>query len=131
MQVQILRIQLRVPEYGWTTQKVFHLLNFLVCAIRCAVFALHPHIQKLPNRGLVEMLLLDLPGLLFFSTYTLLVLFWAEIYYQARSMPTGSLRPLFLLINVLVYGVQVGVRAPFAVPLVPACGFSLTSRPCP
>ncbi|PKU84937.1 hypothetical protein MA16_Dca024770 [Dendrobium catenatum] len=26
--------------------------------------------------------LLDLPGLLFFSTYTLLVLFWAEIYHQ-------------------------------------------------
>jgi hypothetical protein len=29
--VQLARIQLRVPEYGWTTQKVFHLLNFL-CA---------------------------------------------------------------------------------------------------
>lgn len=27
--VQLVRIQLRVPEYGWTTQKVFHLLNFL------------------------------------------------------------------------------------------------------
>lgn len=25
---------------------------------------------------------LDFPGLLFFTTYTLLVLFWAEIYYQ-------------------------------------------------
>ena len=25
---------------------------------------------------------MELPGLLFFSTYTLLVLFWAEIYYQ-------------------------------------------------
>nr|VDD30584.1 unnamed protein product [Brassica oleracea] len=29
-------------------------------------------------------ILLDLPGLLFFSAYTLLVLFWAEIYHQAR-----------------------------------------------
>lgn len=29
--------------------------------------------------------LLDLPGLLFFSTYTLLVLFWAEIYHQASA----------------------------------------------
>jgi hypothetical protein len=26
--------------------------------------------------------LLDLPGILFFTTYTLLVLFWAEIYHQ-------------------------------------------------
>ena len=51
-------------------------------------------------------ILLDLPGLLFFSTYTLLVLFWAEIYHQARSLPTGSLRPAFLGLNAAVYAVQ-------------------------
>lgn len=48
------------------------------------------------------------PGLLFFSTYTLLVLFWAEIYYQARSLPTGSLRPAFVVMNLAVYAIQVG-----------------------
>jgi hypothetical protein len=48
------------------------------------------------------------PGLLFFTTYTLLVLFWAEIYHQARSMPTGSLRPIFIAFNALVYAIQVG-----------------------
>lgn len=46
-------------------------------------------------------------GLLFFSTYTLLVLFWAEIYYQARSLPTGSLRPAFVVMNLGVYAIQV------------------------
>ena len=55
----------------------------------------------------VQAILLDLPGLLFFSTYTLLVLFWAEIYHQARSLPLGMLRPVFLGFNVLVYVVQV------------------------
>lgn len=30
MQFQLIRIELRVPEYGWTTQKVFHLMNFIV-----------------------------------------------------------------------------------------------------
>ena len=30
----------RVPENGWTTQKVFHLLNAFVCILRCVVFAL-------------------------------------------------------------------------------------------
>lgn len=30
VQIQLIRIQLRVPEYGWTTQKVFHLMNFVV-----------------------------------------------------------------------------------------------------
>lgn len=29
-QIQLIRIELRVPEYGWTTQKVFHLMNFIV-----------------------------------------------------------------------------------------------------
>jgi hypothetical protein len=47
------------------------------------------------------------PGLLFFTTYTLLVLFWAEIYHQARSMPTASLRPIFIAFNALVYACQV------------------------
>ncbi|CAL0311959.1 unnamed protein product [Lupinus luteus] len=31
----------------------------------------------------LEQVLMEVPGLLFFSTYTLLVLFWAEIYHQA------------------------------------------------
>lgn len=35
------------------------------------------------------------------------MLFWAEIYHQARSMPTGSLRPIFIVFNGLVYAVQV------------------------
>jgi hypothetical protein len=34
-----------------------------------------------------KLVLLDLPGLLFFSTYTLLVLFWAEIYHQVPHSP--------------------------------------------
>ena len=34
----------------------------------------------------IARVLLDLPGLLFFSTYTLLVLFWAEIYHQVRVL---------------------------------------------
>lgn len=50
--------------------------------------------------------LMDVPGLLFFTTYTLLVLFWAEIYHQARSLPTGGLRPTFVIVNALVYVFQ-------------------------
>lgn len=61
LQVQIIRIQLRVPEYGWTTQKVFHLLNFLVCGLRSGVFALRYQVQELPY-PLVQAGLLDLPG---------------------------------------------------------------------
>ena len=34
---------------------------------------------------IVQHILLDMPSLAFFTTYALLVLFWAEIYYQASS----------------------------------------------
>ncbi|EIE18424.1 DUF1084-domain-containing protein [Coccomyxa subellipsoidea C-169] len=106
--VQLVRIQRRVPEYGWTTQKVFHLLNAFVCLLRCVVFALRDKVQQIEPDSL-QYVLLDLPGLLFFTTYTLLVLFWAEIYHQARSLPTASLRPLFLAFNAVVYAVQIAL----------------------
>lgn len=38
----------------------------------------------------LQSVLLDLPGLLFFTTYTLLVLFWAEIYHQV-TFPSLSI----------------------------------------
>lgn len=101
---------MRVPEYGWTTQKVFHLLNALVCGLRAGTFLARPALDASGGGGVVPPLarlaLFDVPGLLFFTTYTLLVLFWAEIYHQARSMPTGALRPAFVGANLAVYGVQ-------------------------
>ncbi|MQM02507.1 hypothetical protein Taro_035275 [Colocasia esculenta] len=42
--IQLVRIQLRVPEYGWTTQKVFHLMNFIVNGVRAVVFGFHKHV---------------------------------------------------------------------------------------
>ncbi|KAL0834542.1 hypothetical protein Bca101_086431 [Brassica carinata] len=49
--VQLVRIQMRTREYGWTTQKVFHLLNFVVHGVRAVlfgfqhqVFLMHPKV---------------------------------------------------------------------------------------
>ena len=61
MQVQLSRIQIRVPEYGWTTQKVFHLLNCLVCALRCAVFVFREQTDAL-HPAVLRLVLFDLPG---------------------------------------------------------------------
>ncbi|RZC74962.1 hypothetical protein C5167_050443 [Papaver somniferum] len=76
VEIQLVRIELRVPEYGWTTQKI------------------------------LQHVLLDTPSLAFFTTYALLVLFWAEIYYQARAVSTDGLRPSFFTINGVVYAIQ-------------------------
>ncbi|XP_054804429.1 tobamovirus multiplication protein 1-like [Prosopis cineraria] len=55
----------------------------------------------------LEQVLMDIPGLLFFSTFILLVLFWAEIYNQARSLPSDKLRPAYYIINGIVYFIQI------------------------
>uniref|UniRef100_A0A7N0UN43 THH1/TOM1/TOM3 domain-containing protein n=1 Tax=Kalanchoe fedtschenkoi TaxID=63787 RepID=A0A7N0UN43_KALFE len=74
--------------------------------VRALVFGFHKQVFVLTPKVLI-LVLVDLPGLVFFSTYTLLVLFWAEIYYQARSLPTDKLRVAYLSVNVAVYLVQV------------------------
>ncbi|KAG8083979.1 hypothetical protein GUJ93_ZPchr0010g10908 [Zizania palustris] len=91
--VQLIRIECRVPEYGWTTQKVFHFLNFLVNGVRSMVFVLRRNVQLIQPE-ILQHVLLDMPGLAFFTTYALLVLFWAEIYYQVLGwlMLSGFLR---------------------------------------
>ncbi|XP_042520600.1 tobamovirus multiplication protein 1-like [Macadamia integrifolia] len=104
--IQLIRIELRVPEYGWTTQKVFHLMNFIVNGVRAIVFGFHKQVFNLSPKVFI-FVLLDLPGLLFFSTYTLLVLFWAEIFHQARSLPTDKLRVVYISVNVGIYFIQV------------------------
>ena len=43
--VQLYRIHSRVPEFGWTTQKVFHALNAAVCLLRAGGFAMHPWLE--------------------------------------------------------------------------------------
>ena len=43
--LQLFRIQARTVAFGWTTQKVFHLLNALVCILRCVVFALRDRVS--------------------------------------------------------------------------------------
>ncbi|XP_039146228.1 tobamovirus multiplication protein 3-like [Dioscorea cayenensis subsp. rotundata] len=105
--IQLVRIECRVPEYGWTTQKVFHFLNFLVNGVRSVVFVFRRNLQQF--EPIFQHVLLDLPGLAFFTTYALLVLFWAEIYYQARAVSTDRLRPSFYTINGVVYVIQLAL----------------------
>ncbi|KAF5194041.1 Tobamovirus multiplication protein [Thalictrum thalictroides] len=106
--IQLVRIEVRVPEYGWTTQKVFHFLNFIVNAVRSLVFVFRRNVQHIQPE-IVQHILLDMPSLAFFTTYALLVLFWAEIYYQARAVSTDGLRPSFYTINAVVYAIQIAM----------------------
>ncbi|KQK00796.1 hypothetical protein BRADI_3g51850v3 [Brachypodium distachyon] len=104
--IQVARIQQRVPEYGWTTQKVFQFLNFVVNGARCSVFAFRRQVQQV-NPQIFQHVILDLPGLAFFTTYAMLALFWAEISYQARGLDTDGLRSGFYAINGVIYAIRV------------------------
>ncbi|XP_022967523.1 tobamovirus multiplication protein 1-like [Cucurbita maxima] len=104
--VQLIRIQIRVPEFEWTTQKGFHLMNFIVNGLRAIIFGLYKSVFLIRPKVL-EMVIMEIPGLLFFSTYTLLVLFWAEIYHQARSLPIRKLKPTYCIINGVMYIIQI------------------------
>ncbi|XP_020580923.1 tobamovirus multiplication protein 1-like [Phalaenopsis equestris] len=106
--VQIIRIQLRVPEYGWKTQKIFLLMNFIINGLRAVLFGFYQNAFILKPKVL-EIALFDLPSLLFFSTYTLLALFWAEVYHKALSQPADKLRPAYLIINCIVYLIQISI----------------------
>ncbi|XP_076900373.1 tobamovirus multiplication protein 1-like [Bidens hawaiensis] len=104
--IQLIRIEIRLPEYGWTTQKVFHLMHFIVHGVRAIVFGYHMQVLNLHLKVFVWVLL-DIHGLLFFSTYAPLLLHWAEIYYQARSWPADKLKITYSRINVGVSVIQV------------------------
>ncbi|CAL5380833.1 unnamed protein product [Camellia sinensis] len=72
---------------------------------RSIVFICRRDVQKLQPE-ILQHILLDMPSLAFFTTYALLVLFWVEIYYQARAVSIDGLRPSFYTINAMVYVVQ-------------------------
>ncbi|KAG2660705.1 tobamovirus multiplication protein 3-like isoform X3 [Panicum virgatum] len=72
---------------------------------RCSIFAFRRLVQQV-NPPIFQHVILDLPGLAFFTTYAVLALFWAEILYQARGLMTNRLRLGFYTINVVVYALQ-------------------------
>ncbi|KVH96906.1 hypothetical protein Ccrd_001002 [Cynara cardunculus var. scolymus] len=108
--IQLIRIEVRVPEYGWTTQKVFHLMNFIVNGVRAIVFGFHMQVFNLPLK--VSMLFGS--GCYwkfrdYFSFQLILSLSYFGRRYitrQARSLPTDKLRITYVCVNVGVYVVQ-------------------------
>ncbi|XP_076882849.1 tobamovirus multiplication protein 1-like [Bidens hawaiensis] len=97
--IQLIRVEIGLAEYGWTTQKVFHLMHFIVHGARAIVFGFHMQVLNLHPKVL-QMEVQTLNNIYKFCC-------WAEIYYQARSWPTNNLKITYSLINVGVYVIQV------------------------
>ncbi|XP_074310951.1 tobamovirus multiplication protein 1-like isoform X2 [Silene latifolia] len=103
--IQFIRIQSRSRTHGWSTRKVFILMNIFVNGVRAAVFRFHMIVVLKPK--VLTSVLVELPGLLFFSTYTLLVVFGAEIWYQAKGFPADRPRACYVSANCVIYVIQV------------------------
>lgn len=94
---------IRIPLYGWSTQKVFHMMNFVANGVGAIVFGLHNNFFMLHSNVLMNRAILDLQGLVFFTTFTHLVWFWADVYYKIRCFPTSKLKFWYILINCVIY----------------------------
>ncbi|KAF4678331.1 hypothetical protein FOL47_000060 [Perkinsus chesapeaki] len=63
------------------------------------------HIWEHSVQGWTNYVLMVFPSLLFLSTYSVVVLFWAQVYYAAILVSYPLLRPVCIFINIAVYGV--------------------------
>eukprot|EP01117_Protostelium_nocturnum_P020215 TRINITY_DN8997_c0_g1_i2.p1 TRINITY_DN8997_c0_g1~~TRINITY_DN8997_c0_g1_i2.p1 ORF type:complete len:220 (+),score=33.92 TRINITY_DN8997_c0_g1_i2:123-782(+) len=111
--IQLLRIVHNVPEFSWTTQKIFLFLCFLTCSVRVAFFAVvqksDVNIFMVNFRDHPLSTVLDtFPVILFFTTYTLLILFWSEIIFVAQNSEESTIQKAhwaFGTSNFLAYSV--------------------------
>jgi len=112
--VQLIRIHQYTPELGWTIQKIFLLFCVGASLVRAVFFGVFVFLQP-RNLFLAEdddpayVILSNFPRMCFFSTFCLLVLFWAEIihrvkYHHARSFQRK--RYIFIVLNLVVYIIQ-------------------------
>ncbi|KAF9587796.1 hypothetical protein IFM89_005671 [Coptis chinensis] len=80
--IQLIRIEVRVPEFGWTTQKVFHLMNFIVNGVRAVLFGFHMHVflfkpkaRSLPTDKL-KIMYISVNGGVYFIQVCLWIYLW-------------------------------------------------------
>ncbi|CAG7884011.1 unnamed protein product [Brassica rapa] len=124
--VQLVRIQMRVPEYGWTTQKfALFCLDFTIkyfssiprlfagyyWIFRGSSFSRLTHCSYCSGQRYITRqeskkefffyFLFNLPHKLLMCIYV------ADSYEQARSLPTDKLRITYISVNVAVYLAQV------------------------
>ncbi|KAE8700473.1 Tobamovirus multiplication protein 1 [Hibiscus syriacus] len=86
--IQLIRIELRVPEYGWTIQKVFHLMNFIVNGVRAIVFGFHKQVFVLHPKA--RSLLTDKLRIFYVSInaviYVIQVCLWVYLWIDDNSV---------------------------------------------
>eukprot|EP00744_Colponema_vietnamica_P002567 GILI01004004.1.p1 GENE.GILI01004004.1~~GILI01004004.1.p1 ORF type:complete len:363 (-),score=48.95 GILI01004004.1:641-1729(-) len=91
---------------GWSFRKYFHILLCLANAARASALLLEVALDNeygdTPEAWL-NYLVRTFPSLLFLSTYSVLILFWAQLYYSATLVSYPLLKPTFVFLNISIY----------------------------
>jgi len=114
--VQLVRIQRQAYDSGWTIQKLF--LAFLLSGslVRAIFFGIL-ELLRISNFFLdvgdepSVIILTNIPRVVYFSSFCLLILFWAEIIHRVQNQTQSPQsfhrkRNLFIAFNVAIYVVQ-------------------------
>ncbi|EER00211.1 hypothetical protein Pmar_PMAR017069 [Perkinsus marinus ATCC 50983] len=72
------------------------------------------HVWEHSVQGWTNYFLMVFPSLLFLSTYSIVILFWAQVYYAAILVSYPLLRPVCLFFNIAVYNSQPIYDSPIA-----------------
>ena len=106
---------------GWELRRWFYLMLLLANFARAVVLMLwlalsgDPLYEESGTMGWRMAVAHVVPDLLFVTTYSLLIMFWAQLYYSAQGISYATLRPAFLFVNALVYASFVALGASAAI----------------
>lgn len=101
--IQLARIRFQMHINQWTMQKGFQLLNVLICVLRAASLFAYGPLHDSTRDGLLTVAT-DFTSLLFFTTYSMLILFWADIVHTAiESRSPFSPWTIFVFLNFVGY----------------------------
>jgi hypothetical protein len=112
----LLRLKIRHPASPLTIQKMFFVLVIAFACVRSLFFALIPWLwQPYPGEYFllptfhhtIFLFMDDIARLIYFSAYTVLILFWNQSIQAAQNNPQAHLVPAFLIGNSFIYTCQV------------------------
>ena len=102
---------------GWQMRERFHLMLFGSNLVRLLALVVEMCLH-VPGVGTEENvrwwylgMIHGVPDLLFLSTFGLLIVFYAQLYYATYGITLRSLKPLFMLSNIIVYIVFATIAA--------------------
>jgi hypothetical protein len=93
-------------SHGWNFRVWFHRFMFVGALARTAALGVETAVRQPDDDSLLawgDHLVHALPAFFFFSTFSLLILFWANLVHEASRLSQAYLWPFFLLLNVAIY----------------------------